>query len=400
VTFTGDTFQHLGATAVDLADGTQGSSIVGCTVQDVSGGGISVGEVDDYFQNDPALVTSGDTISDNVIWFVGKDYHDAVGVWAGYTRNLVVAHNDIGHTPYSGISLGWGWGWASSCALQANQGTVPYCRHGTNYAGGNQIVFNYVHDVMGYLFDGGPIYTLGGQGEGGGSVTSVLASNFVTAGNDTNNMLYQDEGSSYWDTHDNVTSLGGANWIGMWTPTIHDITVGPVNYTDNANTLNNGTNITYTAPTLVTLGNWPQAALGDMSAAGLESAYEVPATMVDEDSQSLAYAGTWAAQGFRGFGDYEDNVHYTMNDGDSVTLTFTGTGVSSIGEKDPSQGTVAWSIDGQGQGTVDTSLPAGMAREVQQVLFTSATLAAGSHVLQITKNGGDYMTVDAFRIQP
>src|SRR6202041_3154450 len=113
---------HLGGTAIDLADGTQNSSITGCTIQDTSGGGISIGEVDDYFQTQPALLTSSNTISDNTIANVGADYHDAVGVWAGYTRGVTIQHNDIGHTPYSGISLGWGWGWASSCTLQSQEG--------------------------------------------------------------------------------------------------------------------------------------------------------------------------------------------------------------------------------------------------------------------------------------
>ena len=46
--------------------------------------------------------------------------------------------------------------------MQAAQG-LPDCLHGTSYAGGNKIVGNHVHSVMGALFDGGPIYTLGGQ---------------------------------------------------------------------------------------------------------------------------------------------------------------------------------------------------------------------------------------------
>jgi hypothetical protein len=250
---------------------------------------------------------------------------------------------------------------------------------------------------MGYLHDGGPIYTNGGQGAGNRSM-STLSSNFVTAGNNTNNMLYQDEGSSYWDTHDNVTSLGGQDWIGMWTSSIHDITVGPANWTDNPNTLNNGTNITYTAPTVVTGGTWPAGALAVMSAAGLESAYVMPATMIDDDNQALSFTGNWSAAGFRGYGDYEDNVHTTSTNGDTVTLTFTGTGVSFISEKSSDQGQIAWSVDGQVSQTADTS-SAG-ARQAQQVIFASPTLASGSHVLKITKNSGSRMTVDAFRIQP
>lgn len=387
ISFIGDTFSQLGSTALDLADGTQTSTVKGSTIRDTSGGGISIGEADDYFQTETSLMTSGDTIANNTIAHVGFDYHDAVGIWGGYTRTATIAHNDIGHTPYSGMSLGWGWGWASAAGS----------RSGTNYAGDNQIVANHVHDVMGYLHDGGPIYTNGGQGAGNRSM-STLSSNFVTAGNNTNNMLYQDEGSSYWDTHDNVTSLGGQDWIGMWTSSIHDITVGPANWTDNPNTLNNGTNITYTAPTVVTGGTWPAGALAVMSAAGLESAYVMPATMIDDDNQALSFTGNWSAAGFRGYGDYEDNVHTTSTNGDTVTLTFTGTGVSFISEKSSDQGQIAWSVDGQVSQTADTS-SAG-ARQAQQVIFASPTLASGSHVLKITKNSGSRMTVDAFRIQP
>ncbi len=166
ITFSGDSFSHLGATGVDLADGTQNSTVTGSTVTDTAAGGISVGDVDDYFQNDPALMNDGDTVSDDTISHVGQDYTDAVGVWAGYTRDLTIDHNDIGHTSYSGMSLGWGWGWASPCSMQAAEG-LSSCAHGTNYAGGNRITDNYVHDVMNVLYDGGPIYTNGGQGEDG-----------------------------------------------------------------------------------------------------------------------------------------------------------------------------------------------------------------------------------------
>ncbi len=403
VSFDACTFSHLGSTALDFADGTQNASLTGSTIRDTSGGGVAIGEVDDYFQSQTSLMTSNDAVTDNVIANVGVDYHDAVGVWAGYGRGVTIAHNDIGHTPYSGISIGWGWGWASACALQSQQGLAS-CRYGTIYAGGNQVVANYIHDVMGFLYDGGPIYTNGGQGDGDGSATSVLASNFVTAGNHTNNMLYQDEGSSYWSTHDNVTSLGGADWIGMWTPTINDITVGPANYTDNPNTLNNGTSITYTAPTLVTGGSWPPAALAIMQAAGLEPAYRTasasPTPTLDDDDQSLAYTGTWAAAGFRGLGDYDDNVHYTTANGDSVALTFKGTGVTFIAEKSTDQGQIACSVDGQSPATVDTSVPAGSPRLAQQAIFSAASLAAGTHVLTVTKSSGAFMTVDAFQISP
>jgi hypothetical protein len=249
------------------------------------------------------------------------------------------------------------------------------------------------------LSDGGPIYTNGGQGNGTGAVTSVLTGNFVTGGNHTNNMLYHDEGSSYWDTHDNVTSLGGGNWVGMWIGTIHDITIGPVNFTDNANANNNGTSITFTAPTVVADGNWPSAALSIMAAAGLEASYRTPASIVDDDDQAFAYAAAWTTSGGRGYGDFDDNVHYTGNDGDVATLTFTGVAVSLLGEKSADQGTIEVLVDGQSRGMIDTSLPAGSSRQTQQMLFSSGPLMAGSHTLAIAKRSGTYMTVDAVTVQ-
>ncbi|HEX7326439.1 MAG TPA: hypothetical protein VF292_13975 [Rhodanobacteraceae bacterium] len=268
ITFTHDVFEHLGANAIHLADGTQHSTVARSTVTDTAGGGIYVGDVDDYFQNDPALMTLGDKITDDRITHVGQDYSDTVGVWAGYTRGLVIAHNDVGHTPYSGMSIGWGWGYQSACALQAHEG-LKTCEHGTSYAGGNAVIDNHVHDVMRVLHDGGPIYTNGGQGEDGAGVYSTLAGNYVEGAHHSNNMLYQDEGSSYWHTYDNVVNdAGHATWIGMWTPTINHITIGPRNYASTAKVRNHGTAIAYTAPIVVTDGAWPAAAKAIMQAAG------------------------------------------------------------------------------------------------------------------------------------
>lgn len=266
ITFTNDEIAHTGGAGIDLADGTQNSTVTASYIHDTSGGGVSVGEVDDYYLTDTSRMTTGDTISQDWIDHPGQDYSDAVGIWAGQTRNLTLSHNDIGETPYSGISLGWGWGYASPCSMQSAQG-LGSCRHGTLYAGGNQILDNHVHDVMNVLNDGGPIYTNGGQGDGNASTTSILAGNLVEIGNHTNNMLYQDEGSSYWNTYNNVIRSGGAHWIGMWTPTIHDIDIHD-NYADRTSYQNNGTNITFNQATIVTNGAWPPAAQAIINAAG------------------------------------------------------------------------------------------------------------------------------------
>jgi len=393
ISFTGDTAEHLGGTGFDLADGTQNSTVSGSIVTDTSGGGIYLGNVDDYYQNQTALMTSNDTVADNSVSYVGQDYQDAVGIWAGYTRDAVITHNDIGYTPYSGMSLGWGWGYASPCSMQSAQG-LSNCAHGTIYAGGNQITDNSVHNVMGVLHDGGPIYTNGGQGGGDGSLTSVLSGNVVAEGNNTNNMLFQDEGSSYWNTYDNVARFGGSNWIGMWTPTINTIDIHD-NYSDNADYNNNGTGITFNQATIVTGGAWPAAAQTIIAAAGPSEQYRPVTSRVDDDDLSIGYTGSWSASGFRGDGDLGDGVHYTSTNGDSASLAFTGTGVQVIGETNSDQGNIGITVDGASKGTVSTY---SANRAAQQSVYSIQGLTPGSHTITVTKQSGTYTTLDGFEV--
>ena len=349
--------------------------------------------MDDYYLTDTSRMTTGDTVSQNWISHVGQDYSDAVGVWAGYTRNLTVSRNDIGHTPYSGMSLGWGWGYASPCSMQSAQGLTT-CAHGTIYAGGNQILNNHVHDVMNILHDGGPIYTNGGQGNGDGSATSVLAGNLVEVTNNTNNRLYQDEGSSYWNTYNNVARTGGGGWIGMWTPTIHDITIHD-NFSDTSAYDNRGTNITFNQATVVSGGAWPSAAQAIIAAAGPDAAHQPLTGMIDDDDTAISYTGSWSANGNRGLGDHEDAVHATQTNGSTASLTFTGTAVSVIGEKNGDQGQVEIFVDGTSKGLVDTSATT---RQAQVVVYSTSGLSVGSHTVQFVKRSGTWATLDGFEV--
>ncbi|MGH3166781.1 MAG: NEW3 domain-containing protein, partial [Trebonia sp.] len=392
ISFTDDAFRHLGATGVDFADGTQDSTVFGSDITDTAGGGISVGEVDDYFQDNMALMTAGDTIADNEIAYVGQDYSDTVGIWAGYTRTLTITHNDIGHTPYSGMSIGWGWGYASPCSMQAAEG-LSTCEHGTDYAGGNEVTDNYIHDVMNTLYDGGPIYTNGGQAgdtENGAPTDSVLAGNYVAIGNHDDNMLYQDEGSSYWHTYGNVVNFAaGGNWVGMWTPTINNITIGPDNYSSTTSTNNNGTDITYTGPTVVTDGAWPAAAREIMNSAGLLSRPQ--AQGYDDDSQALSYTGDWNAQGT--LADQGD-THTTTQAGAAVSLDFTGPSIAFVTDEGPGRGAASVAIDGKQAGTISTSAAFD---DPGQTVFTDTSLTPGRHTITITGTGGGTLTAGGFQ---
>ncbi|MFC0435255.1 right-handed parallel beta-helix repeat-containing protein [Kutzneria buriramensis] len=387
ITFSDDTVRNVGTSGIELADQTQDSTVYRSSVTDTSGIGVAVGEVDDYYQTQAPLQTSGNTVSDNTIQRVGQEFADAVGVLVGHSRNTTLSHNDIGYTPYSGVSIGWGWGWASSCDLQAKQGLSQPCAHGTTYTGGNHVVGNHVHSVMGELNDGGPIYTLGGQAS-----QSEFTGNVLGECVNGCNAIYHDEGSSLWYTHDNVVkSIGGSLWLNLWTPTIHDDTIVN-NFTDTGNYNNNGTNITLQPSTVVPDQNWPAAAQAIIDAAGPDTPRS---NLVDDDDLRIAYRGSWSFQGGRSYGDLNGNVHYSQQDGASASITFTGTGISFLTETNSDEGHVGVTLDGVAQPAVNANTAQ---RGVQQKVFSVKGLHPGSHTLTVSKLDGTYFLVDGFQL--
>ncbi|MFB8201125.1 hypothetical protein [Kitasatospora purpeofusca] len=392
---TGGSVRHVGGAGIELAAATRRSTVTGNRVDDTAGSGISLGEFDDFWQTDPVQHTDGNTVADNAVTRVGQDYEDAVGILVGYATDTTVAHNEIAHTPYTGISLGWGWCWADRESYGAAR---P--RHGTSYAGNNRILDNYVHDVMRVLHDGAGIYTLGSQGFG--PTRSVLAGNVVSLVG--GHGIYHDEDSTYWDTHHNVVTAVTGSWVNLWQASISDNTVHD-NHTDVTRARNNGTRNTITGTTTTTDGNWPAAARAVVAAAGLEPAYRrirTPEPLTGNDSQTgdllapvaITYAGAWTTATGR-TGNLLDDAHTTTADGAAVTFTFTGTGLSVIGEKAPDQGPLALSVDGVPKGTVDTRATT---RTPRATIAEVTGLPSGRHTLTLTERGGATARIDGYTL--
>ena len=56
------------------------------------------------------LVTLGNTIANNHVFNAPVEYRAGIGIDVGYAAASSIVHNQIDHTPYTGISIGWG-GW-------------------------------------------------------------------------------------------------------------------------------------------------------------------------------------------------------------------------------------------------------------------------------------------------
>lgn len=167
-------FTRLGGYAVDFGHGCRNDSVLGCELFNLGGGGVRVGDPEPNKAADAP--NGGNVISDNHIHHIGLVNAPAVGVLVFLSSSNLVAHNEIDHTYYSTISVGWTWGYAPN----------P-CHH-------NIIELNHLHDFgQGRLSDMGGVYTLGVQ------PGTIVRQNLI---HDVNVSvyggwgLYTDEGSS------------------------------------------------------------------------------------------------------------------------------------------------------------------------------------------------------------
>jgi len=182
IQFRGDAFLHLGAAGLDLGEGAQSDSVEGCAFTDISGNGVELGGVDKPLA-EGADVTHDDAIRNNHIWNIGAEYRGGIGIVTGYAHHVLIEHNQIDHTPYAAISMGWG-GWPDKIK-QAGQ---------ANYSQNNVVAHNRIFNFMLVLADGGGIYT---QGLTGPSMAmgEKVTGNVVTDQFGSGHAIYTDNGS-------------------------------------------------------------------------------------------------------------------------------------------------------------------------------------------------------------
>jgi hypothetical protein len=149
IQFIGDDFVHLGGAGLQLGHGSQSDTVEGNVFTDISANGIELGCVDLPEAND-SQVTRDNHILNNHIYNVAAEFHGGIGIDVGYAQNSVIAHNQIDHLPYSGISMGWG-GWPDKIQKAGV----------ANNSRDNLVEDNLIFDHMQLLCDGGAIYTQG-----------------------------------------------------------------------------------------------------------------------------------------------------------------------------------------------------------------------------------------------
>jgi hypothetical protein len=94
-------------------------------------------------------------------------------------------------------------------------------------------------------------------------------------------------------------------------------------------------------------------------------------------------------------GNYNGTQTYTTTNGNSARFTFTGTGIDFLTIEYTDRGTVNVSIDGQPATSYNCYSSTAL---FQQSCASIRGLTNGSHTISITKTGGTYLTIDAFRV--
>ncbi len=167
IVFGKNRFEHAGGFGLVFSAFSSLNKMVGNVVTDISANGIVIDPT--FYRDNPVSLTDleypwmvsqdamptlqagslYDTIMNNLVEFCGRDYNDAVGIYASLPVHLTIKHNEVRFLPYTGISVGWSW----------RKELTPHrdC----------EISYNKIHDVCLVNPDGGAIYNLGTvSGEG------------------------------------------------------------------------------------------------------------------------------------------------------------------------------------------------------------------------------------------
>ncbi|GHH71682.1 hypothetical protein GCM10018793_07430 [Streptomyces sulfonofaciens] len=284
ITFTGNTFTHLGQVALGIGnDANAHASGVGLgasritvydnTFSDDSGAGIVAGGVqpDAHHPSNPAMANKDITIKDNLVTKVAEDYKDMSGILSTYVTHAVIEHNEVSDLAYDGIDVGWGWGAndPGGSTDYENRGLYDYQPvYSTPTTLADNIVrYNLIHGTKKVFHDGGSLYNLSA------SPGTVMEGNYIYDNHNTVG-LYLDEGSRYVTMSHNVIQDAG-----VWAFTNASSTNNTNDNTFSGNWYNTGaTQVATGSPhnnvlsgnVQVSDGDWPAAARQVMDQAGIE----------------------------------------------------------------------------------------------------------------------------------
>jgi len=188
-------FEHTAASGLELVAAVQDATVEGGVFRDIGINGLVAGAfAGGGFEShlpwnpmDEREVCARLRFANNLLTDCANEDWGGVALIAGFVRDTVIEHNEISHTSYTGISLGWGWTRTANAMRK------------------NLVHANFIHEVATRMSDTAGIYTLSAQP---GTVVSENVVQDITMSPFVHDpehwfYLYTDEGSSGITVRDN-----------------------------------------------------------------------------------------------------------------------------------------------------------------------------------------------------
>ncbi len=145
----GCVFRDLGGNGLLLINKTNRAEICDCLFDNIGMSALSIGNPTTEWEKDENRNFSV-RVENNLFRHIGYEYPSALCIFVGMVDTLKVLHNTIEGCAYSAMSIGWGWS-----PVLYSPGEKVNTRN-------VEIAYNYIHNYMDCLRDGGAIYVLGG----------------------------------------------------------------------------------------------------------------------------------------------------------------------------------------------------------------------------------------------
>ena len=141
-------FYSLGTNGVQVVDNSIRTSVVDCTFDHVSMSAVSIGNPSWNWAIEKNR-TYAVEIRNNYFRHIAYEYPACVCMYIGQVDGLKILHNTVEGCAYSAISAGWNWS-----PVDYELGVSVNIRDA-------EIAYNYFHNFMDRLHDGGAIYVVG-----------------------------------------------------------------------------------------------------------------------------------------------------------------------------------------------------------------------------------------------
>ncbi|MBN2573863.1 MAG: right-handed parallel beta-helix repeat-containing protein [Deltaproteobacteria bacterium] len=193
--------KHSGNEGVSMINDVVNSNVVGNSIFDIAGSGITIGHPQHVYLGDGGThgkyakgvegICTKIAINNNLVYNVGtqRGFGSHAGITAFFTDSLSITHNHVHTVAYNGVNLGWGWRNFKDSTTAKN----------------NTVSQNRFTNMMTRLHDSGAVYTIGQNP--GSTINENYVKGIPPATSGPTYGLHNDEGSAYITENDNVLDI-------------------------------------------------------------------------------------------------------------------------------------------------------------------------------------------------